>query len=108
LTTSEVEELIAKLRTGSMSLAEVAERFRARSWARTRQPAPRSYLEQAALADSDPEPDRPGSIDEVTAAYDRGHLTREQYQVLARAVAASIDAEDASGDNDSEATESSS
>lgn len=93
LSKSEVSELIAAVRSGSMSLEEVAERFRSRSWKPTRHALPQNYLEQAAIAQSDPEPDVPGSIDEVTAAYDRGELTRDQYRVLSRAVADSIDAE---------------
>jgi hypothetical protein len=92
--TSEVADLIAALRSDTMSLDEVAQRFRQITWNRTRQPKPQSYLEQAALANTDPEPDVPGSIDEVTAAYDRGELTADQYRTLARAVADSIDAED--------------
>ena len=34
----------------------------------------------------------PGSIDDVTAAYDRGEITREQYRTLAHAVADAINA----------------
>jgi len=41
----------------------------------------------------DPEPDVPASFDEVTAAYDRGELTRDQYRTLAHAVAEAINAE---------------
>jgi hypothetical protein len=93
VSTSEVSDLIAALHAGSMSLEEVADRFRQRRWERTRHALPQSYLEQAATAQSDPEPDVPGSIDEVTAAYDRGELSREQYRVLSRAVADSINAE---------------
>ena len=92
--TSEVTELIAALRNGSLNLDEVAQRFRERTWARTRKPAPTSYLEMAAAALEDPEPDVPGSFDEVTAAYDRGELTRPQYRTLAEAVAESLRAED--------------
>ena len=44
----------------------------------------------AEQAESDPYPDVPGSYDDVTAAYDRGDLTSEQYDVLSEAVAASI------------------
>lgn len=90
---SEVSELIAALRSGTMSLEEVAGRFRQRTWARTRHAVPRSYSELAAIAQSDPESDVPGSIDEVTAAYDRGELTRDQYRVLAHAVADAINAQ---------------
>jgi hypothetical protein len=103
VTTSEVSDLIAAMRSGSMSLEEVAERFRHRSWEHTRHPLPQSYLELAAIAQSDPEPDVPGSIDEVTAAYDRGELTTEQYRVLVRAVADSINAEYEAREHGSEA-----
>ena len=48
----------------------------------------------AAAALEDPEPDVPGSFDEVIAAYDRGELTRAQYRTLAEAVAESLRAED--------------
>ncbi len=92
--TTEVTELIAALRNGSLSFEEVAQRFRERTWPRTRKPAPSSYLEMAANALEDPEPDVPGSFDEVTAAYDRGELTRAQYRALAEAVADSLRAED--------------
>jgi hypothetical protein len=92
--TTEVTEMIAALRDGSLSLEEVARRFRERSWPRTRRPSPASYLEMAAAALEDPEPDVPGSFDEVVAAYDRGDLTRAQYRTLAEAVAESLRAED--------------
>lgn len=92
--TTEVTELITALRNGSLSLEEVAERFRERTWPRTRKPAPASYLEMAADALEDPQPDVPGSFDEVTAAYDRGELTRSQYRALAEAAADSLRTED--------------
>jgi hypothetical protein len=94
MSTNEVTEQIAALRNGSMSLDDVAQRFRERTWPRTKKPAPTSYLEMAAASLEDPEPDVPGSFDEVTAAYDRGELTRQQYRVLAEAVAESLRAED--------------
>jgi hypothetical protein len=103
---SEVSELIAALRSGTMSLEEVAGRFRQRTWARTRHSAPQSYSELAAIAQSDPESDVPGSIDEVTAAYDRGELTRDQYRVLAHAMADSINAEYEAQDRGSETRKS--
>jgi hypothetical protein len=90
---NEVAELITALREGSMSLEEVAQRFRERSWPRTTPPAPTSYLEMAAAAQEDPEPFVPGSFDEVIAAYDRGELTLAQYGVLAEAAAESLRAE---------------
>jgi hypothetical protein len=88
--TNEVKDLIAALRGGSLSLDEVAQRFRERVWPRTAPPRPTSYLEMAAAANRDPEPDVPGSFDEVVVAYDRGEITHAQYRVLAQAVAESI------------------
>jgi hypothetical protein len=92
--TTEVTELIAALRDGSLSLDEVAQRFRERTWPRTRKPNPASYTELAAAAQEDPEPYVPGSVDELAAAYRRGELTRQQYRVLVEAVAESLRAED--------------
>ena len=97
MTSTEVTELIAAFRDGSLSLEEVAQRFRERTWPRTRKPEPASYAEMAAAAMEDPEPDVPGSFDEVVAAYDRGELTRVQYRTLAEAVAESLRAEDERG-----------
>ena len=71
---SEVAELIAALRNGTIILEEVAQRFRERSWPRTRGFKPQTYLELAAAAQEDPEPLVSGSFDEVAAAYRRGEL----------------------------------
>jgi hypothetical protein len=95
--TTEVTELITALRNGSLSLEEVAQRFRERTWPRTRKPAPASYMEMAAAAQDDPEPYVPGSFDELAAAYRRGELTRPQYRTLAEAVAESVRAEEQRG-----------
>jgi hypothetical protein len=85
----DVTELITALRTGALSLDDVAQRFRTRTWARIgRSPVPGSREEAEAL---DPSLPVPGSIDDVTGAYDRGELTWEQYRVLAEAVADAID-----------------
>jgi hypothetical protein len=92
--TSELDDLITALREGSMSLDEVAQRFRERSWPRTMAPPPASYLEMATVAQEDPEPFIPGSFEQVAAAYRRGELTRPQYRVLAEAVAESSWAKD--------------
>ncbi len=92
--TSEVTDLITALTNGSMSLDEVAQRFRERSWPHKRKPAPATYIEMAAAAQEDPEPYVPGSFDDVLAAYDRGELSRTQYRVLANAAAESLRAED--------------
>lgn len=85
--TNEVTDLIEALRNGSMTLEEVAQRFRERSWPGRPTPRPTSYIELATAAISDPEPDQPGSFSEVTTAYDRGQLNRAQYRVLAEAAA---------------------
>jgi hypothetical protein len=77
-----------------MSLEEVASRFREQSWPRARTPEPETYLELAAAAQEDPEPYRPGSFDDVVAAYDQGKLTDAEYAVLSVAVAQSERAED--------------
>jgi hypothetical protein len=92
--TSEVTDLITALRDGTMDLDEVARRFRERSWPRRSHPEPTTYLELAARAQEDPEPDIPGSFDEVTAALHRGEIADDDYQVLAEAMADSKRAED--------------
>jgi len=92
--TSEVSDLIKALRDGTMTLDEVAQRFRDRHWPRRRRPPPASYLEMAARAQEDPEPYVPGSFDDVVDAYDRGDLSRAEYRVLSEAVAESKRAED--------------
>jgi hypothetical protein len=91
----EVGDLIAALRSGELSLDEVAERFRRRTWPRTRRPEPKSSAEFAEQVD--PAPEIPDSFDDVLAAYDRGEITREQYRTLVEAAAESIRAEHASG-----------
>jgi predicted RNA-binding protein associated with RNAse of E/G family len=91
MSSSEVGELISALRTGEVTLAEVADCFRRRSWPRTRRPTPATSLEIA--EQQDPEADVPGSYDDLTGAYDKGQLTAEQYDALSQAVAESIRAE---------------
>lgn len=91
---SEIAQLITLLRDGTMTLEEVAQRFRERSWPRTRGPEPQTYLELAAAAQQDPEPLVAGSFDEVAAAYRRGELSRPDYRVLAEAAAKAMREED--------------
>jgi hypothetical protein len=91
MSSTEIAALIVELRNGRISLDQVAAEFRRRVWAPTRSPAPSSSADQA--GQWDPGGDVPGSYDEVTAAYDRGDLTSEEYQVLSDAVADSINAE---------------
>jgi len=90
MSATEVVELLAALRAGRLTLAEVAERFRRMQWPSSRRPTPTTYAELADQQDVDV--DVPGSFDEVTAAYDRGLLTSHEYRVLSDAVAAAIDA----------------
>jgi len=92
--TSEVTDLIAALRAGTMSLDDVARRFRERSWPDRARPDPRTESEMAARLMDDPDPYIAGSFDDVNLAYDRQELTREEYDVLARAAAEGMDAED--------------
>jgi hypothetical protein len=91
VSSSEVADLIAALQSGSMSLEEVAQRFRQRTWPPAAPPVPRTTAERA--AQWDPSPHVAGSVDDLTASYDRGELTWEQYRTLAEAVADSINAE---------------
>lgn len=84
---SEVTDLLAQLRTGSMTLEEVAARFRARQWS-TRDVPPSGTAHEALVAEQrDPEPLLEGSFDEVDAAYIRHELTKDQYVVLSQAAA---------------------
>jgi hypothetical protein len=92
--TNEITELIIALRDGTISLDEVAERFRARSWPRRTTPPPTTYLELAARAQEDPDPYLPDSFDDVDAAYYQGKISDHQYDVLAEAMAESMRAED--------------
>lgn len=91
---SEVTDLITSLREGTMTLEQVAERFRRRSWPRRATPPPATYLELAAAAQQDPEPYRPDSFDDVVAAYDQGKLSDHEYAALVEAVAESKRSED--------------
>jgi hypothetical protein len=86
---SEVTDLITAFRDGTLTLEQVAERFRQRAWPPRTAPPPETYLELATVAQQDPPPDVPGSFDEVTAAYDRGELSRAAYRRLAEAAASS-------------------
>jgi hypothetical protein len=90
----DVAELIAALRAGTMSLEEVARRFRQRSWPDQAKAEPKTDLEFATRALEDPDPYVEGSFDDVAAAFHRGDLTLAEYEVLARAASESMDAED--------------
>ena len=92
--TNEVIDLLTALRDGTTTLGEVADQFRNRSWPRRDDPDPVTFLELAARAQEDPDPYIPGSFDDVAAAFHRGELTNDQYEVLAEAMAESMRAED--------------
>jgi hypothetical protein len=98
---SEVTDLINALEDGTMTLDEVAQRFRQRPWPRRRTPAPTTYLELAAAAQQDPEPYVSGSFDDVAAAHQEGKITDDQYAVLSEAVSESKRAEDELGAGES-------
>jgi hypothetical protein len=92
---SEVADLIAALRSGTMCLDQVAERFRERSWSRRNATGAASYLDLAAAAETDPDPYLEGSFDDVSAAFHCGELSDNEYEVLAQAMTESMRAEDA-------------
>jgi hypothetical protein len=91
---NEVTDLLGALHEGTMSLDDVARRFRDRSWPRRDTAWPTTYHELAARAQEDPEPYVAGSFDDVAAAFHRGDLSSEQYQALSQAMAESMRAED--------------
>ena len=90
---SEIPDLIAALNGGEMSLDQVAQKFRERSWPATTPPEPTTQSEWEARLAADPGPHVPGSFDDVAAAFFRGDITLDQYGVLSEAAAASINAE---------------
>lgn len=92
---NDVADLLNHLHDGTLTLEQVAQRFRERKWPRRQRPDPTSYLESAAAELQDPDPYLPGSFDDVAAAYHRGDLSGEQYDVLAEAMAEAKRAEDA-------------
>jgi hypothetical protein len=91
---NEVTDLLSALHEGTLSLDDVARRFRDRTWPRRDTTWPTTYRELAARSQEDPEPYEPGSFDDVAAAFHRGDLSSEQYQVLSQAMAESMRAED--------------
>lgn len=81
---SEVTDMIAAYGRGELTLDELAQRFRDRSWPSRRLSA--SGLEEAYKQETeDPEPITRGSFDEVASAYLQGEITVDEYELLARA-----------------------
>jgi hypothetical protein len=87
---TEVTELIDALKQGSISVSEVAQRFRERAWPSTHGPKPVTYLDRAAATAADPDPLVRGSFDEVAAAFHRGDISIDDYRILAEAAAESM------------------
>lgn len=94
---NEVVDLLNALHQGTMTVDEVAQRFRTRTWPRRRRPASDSYLDALAAEFQDPDPYIPESFDDVIAAYDQHKISREQLRILSEAVADAQRAEDAAG-----------
>jgi hypothetical protein len=94
---NEVKELLKDLHEGTITLDEVAQRFRMRKWPRRQKSDPASYLDMAAAELQDPDPYIPGSFDDVAAAYHQKRITRDQFRALSEAVADAQRAEDAGG-----------
>lgn len=87
---NEITTLLGALKDGSMSLEQVAQEFRQHPWPPQRT-TPATTYEQLATAElADPDPYVAGSFDDVTAAYHRGELTDEQYDILASAMTESV------------------
>jgi hypothetical protein len=95
---NEVGELLNALHAGTMTIDQVAQRFRERNWPRRQRPEPTSYAEMAAEEAQDPDPYVPGSYDDVAAAYHSGRLSEAQYATLVQAIADSKRREDAQED----------
>lgn len=85
--TNEIKELLDALHEGTISLDEVAERFKAYKWPRRQKSDPASYLDMIATELQDPDPYIPGSFDDVAAAYHQKKITRDQFRTLSEAVA---------------------
>jgi hypothetical protein len=92
---NEVADLLNALRDGSVTLDEVAQRFRKRKWPRRSRSQPDSYFDMAAAELQDPDPYIPGSFDDVAAAYHQKKINREQFRTLSEAVAEAQRAQDA-------------
>lgn len=88
--TSEVTDLIAALRAGTMSLDQVAQRFRERRWPETESPESPTEPAGGSHALDDPGAHVPGSFEDVAAALHRHELTPDEYEVLAKAATDSI------------------
>jgi hypothetical protein len=81
---SDVTDMIAAYGRGELTLDELAQRFRERTWpARRLSPSELQAAYKREL--EDPEPIAEGSFDEVAGAYLQGEISIEEYDILARA-----------------------
>lgn len=91
---NEVTDLLDALYEGTITVNDVAQRFRERTWPRRQTPGPTGYIEMATAELQDPEPYIAGSYDDVAAAYHRGRLSDSDYAMLIEAIADSKRAND--------------
>lgn len=82
---SDVTDMIAAYRGGQLTLDELVQRFRERSWP-SRRLSPPTLAEAYKRELEDPEPIAEGSFDEVASAYLQGEISVQEYDILARAV----------------------
>lgn len=92
---TEVKELLDALSNGRMSLDEVAQRFRERTWIRRKRQEYSSYEDKLASHLQDSDPPLQGSFADVSAALHRNQITLDQYRVLSEAAAEAMKAQDA-------------
>jgi hypothetical protein len=81
---SDITDMIAAYGRGELTLDELAQRFRDRTWPPRRLSSsglPEAYKRET----EDPEPIAEGSFDEVASAYLQGEISIDEYDVLARA-----------------------
>jgi hypothetical protein len=93
---NDVTELLDALHEGSVTLEEVAQRFRERKWPRKHPVEHRTYEDMAARELQDPDPYIPGSYDDVAGAYHQKRISKDQFRVLSEAIADSQRDEDVS------------
>lgn len=101
---NEVTDLLDALYEGTITVDEVARRFRERTWPRRQTLEPTSYIEIATAELQDPEPYIPGSYDDVATAYHRGRLSDSDYAILIQAIADSKRASDTGIDSSDDAS----
>lgn len=79
---STIINMIAAFRADELTLSQLAELFHARQWPAVPAACPPSIAAAAAAVD-DPQPYIPGSFDDVVRAFDMGHISETDYELLA-------------------------